>query len=73
MKTFSNVRDQRTLCNSYGQLNCQISLFYVYCTTKLDYYIFDAPISNRLIIDQVVSEYLNFSIVVGHTIPFTSF
>ena len=39
--------------------------FFVYCTTKLDYYILDAPVSNRLI-EQGVSECLIFSIVVEH-------
>ena len=38
------------------QLNCQICLFYVYCTSKLDFYILDAPISKRLISEQGVSE-----------------
>ena len=33
---------------------------------KLDYYILDAPVSNRLIIWQGVSECHNFSIVVKH-------
>ena len=47
--------------------------FYVYCTSKLDYYILDTPISNRLIIEQGVSECLNFSISVEGMIPFTSF
>ena len=44
-------------------------------TSKLDYYIFIAtalPVSNRLIIEQGVSEYHNFSIVVEHTKQFTS-
>ena len=52
---------------------CQICLFYVYCTSELDFYILDAPASNRLIIEQRVSECLKFSTVVEHTIPFTSF
>ena len=64
---------KRTLWHAYWQLNCQIYLFYVYCTSKLDYYIVDAPLSNRLNIKQGVSEYLNFSIEVEHMIPFTSF
>ena len=37
------------------QLNFQICVFYVHCTSKLDYYILGAPASNRLIIEQVVS------------------
>ena len=48
-----NVHDQKTLSHSDWQLNCQICLFYVYCTSKLDLYILDdAPVSKRLIIDQ---------------------
>ena len=73
MKISWNAHDQRTLWHSDWQLNCQICLFYVYCTSKLDFYILDAPVSNRLIIKQEVSECLNISIVVEHTIPFTSF
>ena len=33
----------------------------------------DVPASNRVIIEQGVSEWLNFTTVVEHTIPFTSF
>ena len=42
------------------QMNYQICLFHVYCINKLDFYILDVPASNRLIIEQGVSEYLNF-------------
>ena len=52
--------------HSDWQLNCQICLFYVYITSKLHYYILDVPVSNRFIIEQEVSECLNFSIVVEH-------
>ena len=52
--------------HSDWQLNDQICLFYVYHTSKLDYYILDVPVSNRFIIEQGVSECLNFSIVVEH-------
>ena len=65
----------KELYHSYWQFNCQICLFYVYCTSKLDYYIFNAPVlpvSNRLTIEQGVSEYiLIFLLLVEHT--FTSF
>ena len=72
MKVSWNAHDQKTLWYSDWQLNCQICLFYVYCTSKLDFYILDAPISNRLI-KQGVSECLNISIVVKHKIQFISF
>ena len=52
---------------------CQICLFYVYCTSELDFYILDAPASNRLTIEQRVSECLNFSTLVEYAIPSTSF
>ena len=73
MKISWNAHDQRALWHSDCQLNCEICLFYVYCTSKLDFYILDAPASNRLIIQQGVSESLNISTVVEHTMPFTSF
>ena len=68
-----NPNDQRTLCHSDWQLICQICLFYVYCTSKLDFYILDALISNRPIIEQGVSDCLKFSTVVEHAILFISF
>ena len=43
------------------------------CTSKLDLYILDLPISNRLIIEQGVSGCLTISTVVELAIPFTSF
>ena len=74
MKEISwNVYDQRTLWHSDRQLDCEICLFYVYYSSKLDYYILDESVSDTLIIEQRVSESLNFSVVVEHTIPFTSF
>ena len=73
MKISQNAHDQRTVWHSDWQLNCQIFLFYVYCTSKLDFYILNAPVSNRLILEQGVSECLNISTVVEHAIPFTSF
>ena len=42
-------------------------LFYVYCTSKPDYKILDAPVSNRLIIEQGVPECLNIPTVVEYT------
>ena len=47
-------------------MNYQICLFHVYCISKLDFYFLDVPASNRLIIEQGVSEYLNFLTVVEH-------
>ena len=73
MKMSWNPNDQRTLCHSDWQLICQICLFYVYCTSKLDFYILDALISNRPIIEQGVSDCLKFSTVVEHAILFISF
>ena len=73
IKISSNGYDQRTLWNSDWQLNCQICLFYVYCASKLNFSMLDAPVSNRVIIEQGVSECLNFTTIVEHTIPFTSF
>ena len=55
---------------NYSIVRC---LFYVYCTSKLGFYILDAPVSNRLIIKQGVSKRLNLSTVVKNMIPFTSF
>ena len=72
-KISSNAHDQRTLWHSDWQLNCQICLFYVYCASKLGFSMLDAPVSNRVIIEQGVSECLNFTTVVEHTIQFTSF
>ena len=60
MKISWNAHDKRTFWHSDWQLNCQICLFYVYCTSKPDYYILDAPVSNRLITEQEVSECLDF-------------
>ena len=67
-----NAHDQSTLWHSDSRLNWQVYLCYVCCTSKLDLYILDAPVSKRLIIEQGVSEYLNISTVVEHKIPFTS-
>ena len=50
-----------------------ISILNVYCTSKLNLYISDTPVSNRLIIKQGVSECHNISTVAKHTIPCTSF
>ena len=63
----------KELWYSDWQLKCQICLLYVYFTSKLDFYILDVPASNRLIIKQGVSEFLNFSTVVEHLVPFISF
>ena len=63
----------KELWHSDWQLKCQICLFYVYFTSKLDFYILDVPASNRLIIKQRVSECLNFSTVVEHLVTLTSF
>ena len=73
MKIPWNAHDRRTLWHSDWQLNSEICLFYVYCTSKLTFYILDVPVSNRLIIEQGVSEFLNISTVVEHTIRFTCF
>ena len=54
-------------------MNCEICLFYAYCTSKLDFYILDATVSSRLTIEQEFSECLNISPVGEHSIPFTSF
>ena len=40
---------------------------------RLDFYILDAPVSNRRIIEQGVSECLNISTVVEHMISLTGF
>ena len=50
-------------------MNCEICLFYAYCTSKLDFYILDTPVSSRLIIEQEFSECLNISTEVEHSIP----
>ena len=44
----------------------------ILCFSKLDYYILDASVLNRVIIEQGVSGCLNFS-VVEHAIQFKSF
>ena len=54
MKLSWNAHDQRTLRHSDWQLSCQICLFYIYWTSKLDFYILNAPVSNRRIIEQEV-------------------
>ena len=56
--------NEHYLWHSDWQLNCQICLFYVCHTSKLDYYILDEPVSNRLITEQGISKCFNFSIVV---------
>ena len=61
-KISRNAHDQRTHWHSDCQLNCQISLSHVYCTSKRDYYILDTTVSNILIIEEEVLECLNFSI-----------
>ena len=73
MKLSSNAHDQRTFWHSDWQLNCQICLFYVYYASKFDFSMLDAPISSRVIIKQGAAECLNFTTVVEHAIPFTSF
>ena len=73
MKITWSAHDQRTLCHSDWQLNCQMYPFYVHCTSKLDFYILDAPVSNRLNMEQGISECLNFYTVAEHTILFTTF
>ena len=73
MKIVWNAHDQRTLWHIDWQLNYQICLFYVYCTSKFDFYILDAPASNTLIIKQGVSECPNISSVVEHTSSVDSF
>ena len=55
--------------HSDWQMNCQICLFYDYCSRKLDFYILDAPVSNKLIIEQGDPECLNFSTAVEYAIP----
>ena len=72
-KLSRNAHNQRAVWHSDWHLNFQICLFYVYCTGKLDFCILGAPVSNRLMNEQGVSEHLNISTVVKHTIPFTSF
>ena len=52
--------------------NCSVKYVY-FMFIRPDFYIFNAPVSNRLIIKQGVSEYLGISNKVEHTIPFTSF
>ena len=54
MKISWNAHDQRTLWHSDWELDCQVCLFYVSCTSKCDFYILDAPVSNRLITKQGV-------------------
>ena len=56
--------NEHYLWHSDWQLNCQICLFHVCYTSKLDYYILDEPVSNRLITEQGISKCFNFSIVV---------
>ena len=46
---------------------------YIYCISKIDCYILDAPVSIRLNIKQGFSECFNISTVVEHMIPFASF
>ena len=72
MKISRNAHDQK-LSHSDWQLNCQMHPFYSYCTSRLDFYILDAPVSNRLNIEQGVLECINFSTLVEHLIPLTSF
>ena len=67
MKISWNAHDQRTPWHSDWQLNCQICLFYVYSTSKLDFYVLDVPESNRFIMERVVPDCLNISTVVEHT------
>ena len=73
MKITLSAHDQRTLCHSDWQLHCQMYPFYVLCTSKLDFYILDAPVSNRLNMEQGISERLNFYTAVEHTILSTTF
>ena len=63
-----NANGQRSLWYSHWQFNCQICLSYVQCTSKLDFYILDAPVSNTHIIEQGVSECFYFSTIVESTI-----
>ena len=66
VKVSLNAHDQRTLWHSGWQLKCQICLFYVNYNSKLDFYNFGGPVSDKLIIEQGVSECLNISIVVEY-------
>ena len=66
IKIYWNAHDQWTLSLAF-RLAIELSnkcLFYVCCTSKLDYYILDEPVSNRLITEQGISKCFNFSIVV---------
>ena len=73
-KDILDVMDENILERSWSKNSLAFRLaIEMSSTNKLDFYILDAPVSNRLIIKQGVSEYLNISIVVKHMIPFTSF
>ena len=73
-KDILDVMDENILESSWSKNSLAFRLaIEMSSTSKLDFYILDAPVSNRLIIKQGVSECLNISIVVKHMIPFTNF
>ena len=73
-KDILDVMDENILESSWSKNSLAFRLaIEMSSTSKLDFYILDAPVSNRLIIKQGVSECLNISTAVEHMIPFTSF